>query len=478
MKPLDQPIGNGFSSLLLCLTVALAPLPFGSTDAWTTSVWCITLGLALTQVQPAQLRSAHWRLLGLVGLLALAYAFVISEQLVGNSWLSISVPNPLWRESSALLKTPLPAALTVAHNQPWLALGPTLSMALALICAFLVGLDRDRARMLMRAVAWSGTAYAGLGIVQHIFDPTQVLWRDKQAYIDSLTGPFINRNTAAVYFGVCAILWLLFLFEKIETLLPSRNDAASLWRLLLTRSNEIQLPALMFMLCLAAMLLTGSRAGVVISLVAMVAASPLFFSRRLSRTSAVGIALAAGVGVALVLFETIGAGVNARFELDQLATGGRWEAYRSTLEIIADYPWLGTGLGTFAWIFPAYRSGTISIRGVWDRAHDTALELTSEMGIPLALMVAAGWVVIVAVLCSGIRKRRRDRIFPIAGCLAASVALLHSLIDFSLQIPGFALVIAALTGTGLAQSFQTGKRASERVGQGARHKAKGTDCRP
>jgi O-antigen ligase len=375
------------------------------------------------------------------------------------------VSNRLWQQSSALLQRPLPGPATIAHNQPWLALGPTLSMALALICAFLVGLDRDRARMLTRVVALSGASYAVLGIAQYIFDPTQVLWRDKQAYTNSLTGPFINRNTAAVYFGVCAILWLLLLFDKIEHLLPSRDDAASLWRSLLTRSNEIQLPAVMFMLCLAAMLLTGSRAGVVISLVAMVAAPPLFFSRRLSRVGAVGIALAAGAGFALVLFETIGAGVSSRFELDQLATGGRWETYRSTLEIIADYPWLGTGLGTFAWIFPAYRSGSISIRGVWDRAHDTALELASEMGIPLTLMVAAGWVVIIAVLCHGIRNRRRDRIFPIAGCLVALVALLHSMIDFSLQIPGFALVVAALTGAGLAQSFRTGKRVSRMAGQ-------------
>ena len=43
----------------------------------------------------------------------------------------------------------------------------------------------------------------------------------------------------------------------------------------------------------------------------------------------------------------------------QLVEQGRLEAYRSSLRIIADYPWFGTGLGTFTAIFPAYRSGYV-----------------------------------------------------------------------------------------------------------------------
>jgi len=468
VKLADLTAANGISSLLLCLTVALAPLPFGSTDAWATSLWCITLGLALTQMQPVQLRFTQWLLLGLAALLIAAYGIVVHEQLVAQPWLPTSQPNPLWQESAALLKTPLGPAVTVMHNQPWLALGPTLAVVLALICAFFVGLDRNRASMLIKAVAWSAAFYALLGVVQFIVDPNMVLWREKQAYANSLTATFINRNTAAVYFGTGSLLWLLLIFQRIEKSLLDGEGARNIWRRMLAQPNRVLVPLMMFILCFGAMLLTSSRAGVVISLAAMVAAPALFFVRRLSKASAVVVALAVGTGLALVVLETIGAGVSSRFDLDQLATGGRWEAYRSTLEMIGDYPWLGTGLGTFAWIFPEYRSGMISNRGVWDRAHNSALELASEMGIPLAVLVVIAWAVVIAVLFYGVRNRRRDRIFPIAGCLVALLALLHSMIDFSMQIPGFAITVAALAGSGLAQSFRTAKYKTRRIGGGQR----------
>ena len=52
--------------------------------------------------------------------------------------------------------------------------------------------------------------------------------------------------------------------------------------------------------------------------------------------------------------------------------------------MIADHPWFGTGLGTFVWSFPAYRSANISLWGVWDLAHSTPLELAADLGLPLA----------------------------------------------------------------------------------------------
>jgi hypothetical protein len=45
------------------------------------------------------------------------------------------------------------------------------------------------------------------------------------------------------------------------------------------------------------------------------------------------------------------------------------------------------------------------------------------------------------------------------------VAVLHSLVDFTLQIPGYSIVALALVGAGLAQSFRRdpkGNNASRR----------------
>lgn len=457
MKSDELPAANRFSSLLLFSAVALAPLPFGSTDALATAVWCAVLGLALALVRPVRLHRAHLLLLGLAAIVVAAYMIVLHEQVVAHPWFGISSPHPLWQESSRLLETALSPAVSIAHDQPLLALGPPLSMMLTLICGFLVSLERDRARQLINVIAWSGAAYAAFGIASYITDPTKVLWQDKQAYTTVLTATFINRNTAAVYFGTCALIWQLIIFERIAKLLPpTRESTNSVWRMiLLVRPRKMLIAVSMFLLCLAAMLLTGSRAGVVCSLGAMIAAPGLFFRRRWSRKGGAATMVAIGIGLALVLLETIGSGVSSRFDLDRLADGGRWEVYRSTVRMIADYPWLGTGLGTFALAFPSYRSASVSMWGIWDRAHNTPLELASEVGVPLAVLIGLGWGVILAVLIHGVRKRRRDHIFPVAGCLVALLALFHSSIDFSLQIPGFSVLVGALAGGGLAQSFRS-----------------------
>jgi hypothetical protein len=57
------------------------------------------------------------------------------------------------------------------------------------------------------------------------------------------------------------------------------------------------------------------------------------------------------------------------------------------------------------------------------------------------------------VLIRGALVRRRGRLVPIAALAVATLAVLHSLIDFTLQSPGYAIVALSLIGVGLAQSF-------------------------
>jgi O-antigen ligase len=211
----------------------------------------------------------------------------------------------------------------------------------------------------------------------------------------------------------------------------------------------------MLFVCLAAMFMTGSRAGTVLSLAMLVFAVSLFFWRSLPRRTGILAVFGVGAGLGLILLQVMGAGVSARFGRQGLADEGRFEAYRSTSKIIADHPWFGTGLGTFAQSFPAYRSSQVSMRGVWDLAHSTPLEMAAEVGIPLTVLVLIGWIAILATLVHGVSVRRRDVIVPVAALSVASLALLHSLIDFSLQMPGYSIIVFALVGAGLAQSFRS-----------------------
>ena len=209
----------------------------------------------------------------------LAYALVLHEQLAARPW--IAEPHPLWSKAAEALGTPIPPSVSIARNQPYFALGAPLANILAIICSFVVCIERNRARQLILVIAWSGAGYALYGIATYLTDPTRILWYEKVSYRDVLTSTFVNRNTAAAYFGSCAILWLLLLSQKIRQRLPSGPIH---WRNVppMFLSRPSLLPFMMLLLCVAAILMTNSRAGVVISLMTLVIAFTVFFHRDLS----------------------------------------------------------------------------------------------------------------------------------------------------------------------------------------------------
>ena len=180
---------------------------------------------------------------------------------------------------------------------------------------------------------------------------------------------------------------------------------------------------------------------------------PLFSTAIYRDAAGLLAALAIGGLIVLLVLNILGGTVSGRFDAQGLSDEGRFETYRSTLRMIADHPWFGTGLGTFVWSFPAYRSANVSMWGVWDRAHSTPLELAADLGLPMAGLIILAWLIVLGVLIRGVRIRRHDLIIPVAALAVALLGITHSMIDFSLQIPGYAIVVFALVGAGLAQSF-------------------------
>lgn len=446
---------GAIASWLLFATVALVPLPLGSNDPMAVAFWCIVLGVCLACAPMRSLRPGQLALAGVAALVLLAYAVVLHEQLADHPWFPVAKPDPVWREAELALRTPLAASVSIVRNQPWFELGRPLVCVLAIACGFLVGAKSARARQLMKVIAWSGAVYALYGILGHVFDPGHILWREKEAYLNSLTGTFVNRNTAGAYFGSCAVVWSVLLWERARREMPpgQLNWRAMGLRLASRPPRKIVVAAAMLFLCLTAMFMTGSRGAVVLSLLALILGFAAFFWRHLPRRGGLLITLAIAGAVVVILLEFIGGGVNMRFNLQGLADEGRVEVYRSTLRMIADHPSFGTGQGTFAYAFPAYRSPNMSIWGVWDIAHNSLLEIASDMGIPIAALVSAAWILMFTLLIRGVRVRRRGLIVPTAGLAVATLAVFHSLIDFSLQIPGYAIVALSLIGAGLAQSF-------------------------
>lgn len=436
------------------IAVAGAPLPFGSRDATTVALWCGLLGIGLICASPRQLRAGHFAVLAGIALVVAGYGVVLHEQLALHPW--VAAYNPIWARASEVLGKEILPSVSIVRDEPFYALGPALANVLVLALGLIVGADSERARQTLLVIAWSGAAYAIFGILSLLLEPTMILWREKTAYVGNLTGTFINRNTAATYFGSCAAVWLVLFLRRFRGRLPKGPIE---WKKVPGRvlsedgsNRDIVIRFVMLFVCLAAMFMTSSRAGVLVSLLVLVIAFVVFFRRDLPRGKSLVVAVLCAGAVALLILQVMGGNIGQRLDVQGLADEGRLSAWRSTLRLIADTPWFGTGLGTFAWAFPPYRGDDMSMVSVWDRAHSTPLELAAELGIPLTALIALAWIVALVVLVRGARRGGREAVVALAALAVSLIALLHSCIDFSLQVAGYAIVVFGLLGVALAQS--------------------------
>lgn len=125
--------------------------------------------------------------------------------------------------------------------------------------------------------------------------------------------------------------------------------------------------------------------------------------------------------------------------------------WNAALRMIQNAPLLGLGLGTYENAYPMYSDTMLPL--IMDKAHNDYLELAAGWGLPAAILwwSALAWL---AFLCvRGVFIRRHNRVFPMLAVGATILVAVHSIFDFSLQMPAIALTYATILGLGVAQSF-------------------------
>ena len=445
--------------LLVCLVVSLAPLPFGSAEPFWGAVWCALLGVALLLGagrlgSEVRLRTPILLLLSVVAV----WCVIVALQYLPAGLLTSAGPG--WVEAGRIIGDhPLVPKLAAYGEIPIAAIVPPLSLVMGLLVGLVFGAEPGFTERIYRWVAIAGLFYAGFSIFSEITNPSMLLWREKIAYVDAITGTFVNHNTAAVFFGAVAIIWYLLTLRELR-----RRIDFSRWRdpayILnkLTNQNLFQLGyALAFFFALATTFMTRSRGGSLLTIAMLGLVTALYFIRELGSARRLLIGLVGFAIAGSIVLVAAGGQLTHQIDTRGVYDVGRADAWRSALSIVHDYPWLGTGLGTFASVFSAYRNPAGGVWGVWDHAHSTPLELLVEMGVPFSLLVFALWSMMIGFLVRAAIRGTGNRLYVIAGAGIGALATLHSLIDFSLQIPGFSLVCCSLMGTSLAAALLPGE---------------------
>ena len=441
--------------LLVCLVVSLAPLPFGSAEPFWGAVWCALLAVALLLGagglgSAVKLRTPILLLLSVVAV----WCMIVALQYMPAGLLTPAGPG--WVEAGRIMGDhPLVPKLAAYGEIPIAAIVPPLSLVMGLLVGLVFGAEPGFTERIYRWVAVAGLLYAGFSIFSEITNPTMLLWREKIAYVEALTGTFVNHNTAAVFFGSVAIIWyLLALRELRRTVDLSRwREPTYIFNKLRNQNVFLLGYALACFFAIATTFMTRSRGGSLLTIAMLGLVTALYFIRELGSARRLLIALAGFAIAGAIVLVAAGGQLTHQIESRGIYDVGRVDAWRSSLSIVYDYPWLGTGLGTFASVFSAYRNPAAGVWGVWDHAHSTPLELLVEMGVPFSLLVFALWSLMLGFLVRSAIRGTGNRLYVIAGAGIGTLATLHSLVDFSLQIPGFSLVCCSLMGSSIAAAL-------------------------
>ena len=250
-------------------------------------------------------------------------------------------------------------------------------------------------------------------------------------------GTFVNRNHLAVLLeaGFCLGIGLAaFMHSRGRSYLPGRNPQR-----FATLASQLTAA-----LCLAGVAASGSRMGIVVASVAALAGAFVLARPAKRRLFLLPIGL-----LTLFLVTALSFPDRAPGFVKLLRDGGdpgRIAIWSDALTTAARHLPIGSGLGTFAFAFR--RSEPYFPRNTIDHAHCDWLEFLVELGLPGTLFLAGS--IGLAFAC-GCRRAQRHAPDPLASLrvaclLAAGAILLHSSVDFPLQVPALAALFSVLLG--------------------------------
>jgi len=210
-----------------------------------------------------------------------------------------------------------------------------------------------------------------------------------------------------------------------------------------------------------ALLLSGSRGGILFLAGAMFLMSVLFFTKRGFRRYGI-----AAAGFCLISFAYgLHIGIDKTLERFEQTKGldSRLFITKTIMPMLWDYPAVGVGWGNFRYLYPKYIKDHDRVSGC-GYAHNDWIEAGTEVGLAGGILIV---IVFARYLVRMIRvwNRRKDHYALGIGCgvMAGLISLgFHSYFDFNMHIPANPLTLAALLAIGYAAVHRQGRGHGEK----------------
>jgi O-antigen ligase len=362
-----------------------------------------------------------------------------------------------------------------------------LLRCLASLAAFVlvVLLVRGRRRLLAMAgvLVVAGVVQALLAIALYAADARYVFLGHAFDQGQRAMGTFANPDHLAHYLGLCLSTGVGLMLARA----PRPGPPARNWRMRVVKALEFLMsPAmllrLMLVIMVIALVLTRSRMGngaffvalLVLGLAAM-AAWP--GQRRLALWLVITMLLVdvliigQWVGLDKVVGRISGTQVMAQVGPEDVSGEAafreeslqeRLQAPVQALALVAQRPWAGHGGGAFYTVFPQVKGVDRPWR--FDHAHNDYVEIAVDTGL-IGLAVLGAWMGLTLWRLARLmhRDQPRHRRGLAAGVLMAiSCMLLHSVVDFNLQVTANALTLTVLVAMAWAMPLALRQSGSKR----------------
>ena len=447
--------------------LAWAPVPLGSNRAWAwgllealvfglTALWLILFAFG-----KVGLTETFRRARGILWLLALWLGYQALYLLpMPNDWIARFSPEAaaLHASTQGLAGIAGGNTLSLDLHASIVSWSKSLAYVLGFVLTILLVTSRERARQFAFALVWWAFAMAVYGIFAHLTNVSHIWLGTEINHGSQASATYANRNHFAGFLEMTLAIGIGLLIAGL------RDSKPQTWTQFLKRTLEwIFSPKMRLRLILCVMVIalvtTRSRMGNTAFFASMLVAGVVGLALSRHATRSTVILLVSLIAIDLFI-------VGSWFGVEKLAhrieqttivktaTPGaqsveeRAEPAAYGLELIKDYPLVGAGPGSWYVAFPKYRGADII--NFFDYAHNDYVQFAAESGLigaaMLALMVA--WTLVIALRAQYLRRDPLMRGLSFASIMGVTAILIHSSVDFNLQIPANAMLFMVLLALG------------------------------
>ncbi len=464
----------------LCAVLVFVPLPIGSVEEWAVFVFeAATLGLFLIYLG-GEIGLRRKRLPLVFKVLLAVFLVVSLLQIVPLPAGVVKILSPrAYGITLGLVRDGLTAPT------PWLTLSlapsATLSELVLILCYGIFGFlvlrtvrSRRQVEIFVLVMIGSALFQAFYGMAE-TFSGSERIFGYTKKYTGCVTGTYINRNHFAGFLEMVFPLSLGYLLVKARYF--AMEKGLSLRRRILWFGQEslqwTLLLGLVPVLLGVALVFSKSRSGITVLFLTIIlaalavatwrefsddAADPGTVEERRGQKRRFGRIIRIIFAAVLAMVAWLGVGpVIERFAEMDLSREGRLVVMKNTVEMIGDYPWVGTGKGTYVDTYAMYEKVDDGFRLSF--AHNDYLEFAAENGAVAGGALAAAGIGL-AVWLAAMWRRRRSAFakgIGLGAMLGVTAILIHGFTDFNLQIPANAVYFTALAMLGVVVVGRTKK---------------------